>query len=80
LLLWLFDNLFKIGFYNLYLFWLFFLLVDIYFIYISNVFPFLDLPSGKPYPIPLLPASMKYSPTHIPTPTFMPRNSPILGL
>jgi hypothetical protein len=31
--------------------WVFILLLDIFFIYISNVIPFLDLPPGTPYPI-----------------------------
>jgi hypothetical protein len=47
----------------------FFLLLDVFLIYISDVFRFPGLPSGNPLPIPPPPASMRVLP-HPPTPTF----------
>jgi hypothetical protein len=49
------------------------LFLDIFFIYISNVFPFPDFPSENPYPIPLPLLTSK------PTPTSWPWHSPTLG-
>jgi hypothetical protein len=53
---------------------LFLLLLDIFFIYISNVISFPGFPSEKhplPYPLPLL--------TNPPTPASWPWHSPTLG-
>jgi hypothetical protein len=44
------------------LFFFLFLLLDIFFIYISNVIPFPGRPSGAPYPIPLPLPLWGYSP------------------
>jgi hypothetical protein len=57
---------------------IFFFGLDIFFIYISNVFPFSGLPFRKSYPIPPPPASMRVLP-HPPTPVIPPWHSPTLG-
>ena len=58
-----------------------FFLLDILFIYISNVISFHGFPLETPYSILPLPASMRVLPhpsTHPPTPTSPPWNCPIL--
>jgi hypothetical protein len=52
--------------------------LDIFFIYISNVFPFPGLPFWSPHPIPPPPASMRVLP-HLPTPILLPWHSTTLG-
>jgi hypothetical protein len=56
-----------------------FLKLDIFFFYISNVFPFPGLPFRAPYPIPLPLPLWGWSPTYPPTPAFPPWHSPTLG-
>jgi hypothetical protein len=60
---------------NTFFFLLFFLFkLDVFFIYISNVFPFQVFPSETPYPICTPPASVRvlpYPPTH-PLPSYRP--------
>jgi hypothetical protein len=61
---------------------LFFFFLDILFIYISNVILFPRFPSGIPYPILPLPASMRvvpYPATHFPIPVSLPWHSATLG-
>jgi hypothetical protein len=58
----------------LFLFCINFLLLDIFFIYISNIIPFPSFPSENPLSPP--PASQLTNP---PTPAFWPWHSPILG-
>jgi hypothetical protein len=55
-------------------FWL-----DIFFIYISNAFPFLGVPFRNHVSHPLPPASMRVLPLHLTTPVFPPWLSPTLG-
>jgi hypothetical protein len=56
---------------------LFFFLLDIFFIYISNVNPFHGFSPEIPYTILPPPASMSVLP-HPPTPTFLSSHSPTL--
>jgi Flp pilus assembly protein TadB len=58
--------------------WLFLLLLDIFFIHISNVVPFPCLPSGKSLSPLHPPAFVKVLP-HSPTPSFLLWYSPTLG-